>query len=193
MILYVQRGSYIGNANEFEEYLLKDMARNAVLEDSRNYLHVVPWSDLKSISWQSVESSTEIDDPFDDIRPNNRISGYMLWELPDEASKWLSHLRTEEEVLQYCMAKDWPLPGHLYIDKAASALFALKPIEDTLLLQQLDQFWDLWVSSSVLSVDLAHHVCLTSRSRTTVQSPSVPTTNIYLRWKPFQECNLEAA
>jgi hypothetical protein len=125
------------------------MGGEETLEDPRNHLHMVPWSQLVSKSWQSVEEAVEIDDPFDDIRRSTRTFGYMLWEPPSAAFKWLHHLRTEEEVLQYCIAKNWTLPGYFYDEKAELVLFALKAIEETLVFKQLNQFWDLWVSSSL--------------------------------------------
>ena len=85
---------------------MREMGRQEVLEDPRNYFHMVPWSQLVSISWQSVEKVVEIDDPFDDIRQSTRTFGYLLWKPPGPAFKWLHHLRTEEEVLLYCIAKN---------------------------------------------------------------------------------------
>lgn len=117
------------------------------LENPRNYLHMLPWSQLVQIPWQSVENDVEIDDPFDDIHGSTKIHSYMLWKPPTTAFKWLHHLRTEDEVLQYCMVKDWTLPAYLYDDKV---LFALEPIEESLLFKQLDQYWDLWVSPTLL-------------------------------------------
>ena len=122
-----------------------------VLEDPRNYIHIMPWNQLESISWQSVEEVVEIDDPFDDIRKSARTFGYMLWKPPHAAFEWLHHLRTEEEVLQYCLSEKWALPGYWYDERAQCVLFGLKPIEKTLFFKQLDQFWDLWVSSSLSS------------------------------------------
>jgi hypothetical protein len=122
------------------------MGRQQTLEDPRNYLHILPWSQLVPIPWQSVENGVEIDDPFDDIRRNTKTFSYMLWKPPSEAFKWLHHLRTEDEVLQYCMVEDWTLPAYSYNDEAESVLFALKPIEESVLFKQLGQYWDLWVS-----------------------------------------------
>lgn len=104
---------------------------------------MLPWSQLVPIPWQRVENDVGFDDPFDDIRGNVKIFGCMLWEPPSAAFKWLHHLRTEDEVLQYCMAQDWTLPAYSYHDKV---LFTLRPIEESLLFKQLDQYWDLWVS-----------------------------------------------
>jgi hypothetical protein len=125
------------------------MGTQEVLEDPRNYLHMEPWTQLVSISWQSVEKAVEIDNPFDDIRHNARTFGCMLWKPPSAVFKWLHHLRTEEEVLQYCITQNWTLPGYSYDEEAELVLFALRPIEQTPFFQQLDQFWDLWVSSSL--------------------------------------------
>jgi hypothetical protein len=121
------------------------MAKEEVLEDPRNYLRILPWDQLIPASWQIVEEMVKIDDPFDDIRENARKLGYMLWKPPNAAFKWLHHLRTEEEVLQYCVSKEWSLPGYWYDEKANQVLFELTPIEDRLFLKQLDKFWDTWV------------------------------------------------
>lgn len=128
---------------------MRQVAKEQPLEDPRNYLHLVPWSQLVPISPRDVEDAKDIDDPFDDILPKTRAFGYMLWKPPTITFKWLHHLRTEEEVLQYCISKNWTLPGYVYDKEAERILFALTPIEKVPFLRQLDQFWDLWVSLSL--------------------------------------------
>jgi hypothetical protein len=110
-------------------------------------LHVIPWSQLVPISSNDVENAETIDDPFDDILLKTRAYGFVLWKPPTTAFKWLHHLRTEEEVLQYCVSKNWTLPGYIYREEAEQILFALTPIEKVPFFEQLDRFWDLWVSS----------------------------------------------
>ena len=125
---------------------MREMWRQESLEDPRDYLHFVPWNELETIAWQTIESNTDIDDPFNDIFLGTRESGYMQWEIPSPAFRWMHHLRTEDEVLQYCIAKDWFLPGHSYTGKHGSILFGLTPIENNVFLKNLDQFWEFWVS-----------------------------------------------
>jgi hypothetical protein len=81
------------------------MGTQEVLEDPRNYLHMEPWTQLVSISWQSVEEAVEIDNPFDDIRHNARTFGYMLWKPPSAVFKWLHNLRQRKRYSSIVLPK----------------------------------------------------------------------------------------
>ena len=121
------------------------------LQNMRDCLHVIPWHELEKRTRQSIEKAVNIDDPFTEIRQNKDILHYALWKPPYPGWKRLHHLRTEEEVLQYCIAKDWTLPGHSGLEESKElTLFAMTPIEETPFLKSIHHFWDRWVCCSFL-------------------------------------------
>lgn len=116
------------------------------IEDPRDYLEIIPWEELKSIT------STELKEVYPPLSHEiDTDQKWVLWKPPSQHFFDSHHLYTEPEVYQYCITNSWSFPGYSYPD--GSVIFVLSPLEATQFVDDLKNFWERWVTfSSTLEI-----------------------------------------
>jgi hypothetical protein len=120
---------------------LRSIGQAPQIEDPGLYLHFIPWSDLTSVSAEFLRRSG-----FDLEVPSlqrDSIKEWTLWKPPNPGFSWNHHFHTEDEVFEYNILMNWPFPGHYF---KSQILFAIKEMEETSFVSDLQNFWDSWVS-----------------------------------------------
>jgi hypothetical protein len=113
------------------------------IEDPRLYLHFIPWSDLTSISAESLQQSGfDLEVPF---LERSCINEWTLWMPPNAGFSWNHHFHTEDEVFEYNIMNNWPFPSHYF---GSQVVFAVRELGETNFVPGLQNFWDSWVSFS---------------------------------------------
>jgi hypothetical protein len=118
------------------------MARTPSLEDPRSYLHFIPWKDLTSVDLDILQGLGI----HSDVPPigSNTTAEWVLWTPPYPGFAWNHHLHTEDEVYEYSLIKNWPLPDHYLADQV---VFGVQQLEKTDFISGLTDYWNTWVSS----------------------------------------------
>jgi hypothetical protein len=124
--------------------MLRVLGQEYPIKDPRSYVHYIPWSELNSVTDEELQrSDTSLDVPFLD-RPT--ASSWVVWEPPFVVFAWSQHLHSEDEVYQYHVVQNWPLPGHYMSRKPDKVIFGVRQLDKTNFITDLRDYWKAWVS-----------------------------------------------
>ena len=71
------------------------------------------------------------------------IHQWALWTPPSSDYDLNHHLFLEDELFNYSVERNWPLPGHFCGEKV---IFAVQLLADSRFVPEFDVFWERWVS-----------------------------------------------
>jgi len=75
---------------------------------------------------------------------NDSIKEWVLWMPPNPGFAWNHHFHTEDEVFEYNILNNWPLPNHYF---GSRVVFTAREMSKTNFVSELKDFWASWVSS----------------------------------------------
>jgi hypothetical protein len=133
---------------QLQTFLLRGLGRTLMIEDPRTYIHFIPWSDLTEIDSKSLRDSGI--DLLVPLMNSNVVREWVLWAPPYLGFVWNHHLRTEDEVYEYNITKEWLFPDHCFDQKV---VFGVRELDKTDFIAQLAGYWDAWVSFHTAEVN----------------------------------------
>lgn len=111
-----------------------------MLADPRYYVHFILWEDLVATTTQALrEKGLDVDVPFIEHGPETE---WVLCSSLNRSFAWNHHLYVEDEVFEYSVVENWPLPDHYLEDQV---VFHVQELDHSNFIRRLAEYWTLWV------------------------------------------------
>jgi hypothetical protein len=148
----LERAEADPDADATDDDVLNALTWQQLSDDPRSYVEIIPWGELKPITVVELEEA-EIDVllPYPTQKSKEdqiATTKWMLWKPPNPQFLNFHALHVDDELDEYSVVNDYPLPGHLLHD---CVVFAASPLEAAGFVANLKDFWAYWARSSRFS------------------------------------------